>query len=50
MVLLRLHTLLQMDENIARLLEQEENTLRASSSRTSSTRNTRSSNTVSHQL
>ncbi|CAA7054070.1 unnamed protein product [Microthlaspi erraticum] len=36
----------QIDENIARLIEQEENALRASSSRTSSTRNTRSSNTV----
>uniref|UniRef100_A0A1J3J9V4 E3 ubiquitin-protein ligase SDIR1 n=1 Tax=Noccaea caerulescens TaxID=107243 RepID=A0A1J3J9V4_NOCCA len=36
----------QIDENIARLLEQEENTLRASSSRSTSTRNTRSTNTA----
>ncbi|CAH2038908.1 unnamed protein product [Thlaspi arvense] len=35
----------QIDQNIARLLEQEENYVRASSSR-SSTRNTRSSNTI----
>lgn len=44
MVLFRLHTLEQIDENIARLLEQEENSFRASSSRF----NTRNSNTVSH--
>lgn len=48
MVLFQPHTMGQIDENIARLLEQEENLFRASSSH-ASTRNTRSSNTVSHE-